>query len=246
MKRDGSEDAVGAAERDGSPTVAPDPPPPAAADVFGEQMPAAVRFSELLADTGVTHGLIGPREVPRLWERHVLNCAVIADAFPEGATVIDVGSGAGLPGIAVALARPDLDVHLVEPMQRRTDWLGAVVEDLGLETVTVHRGRAEELAGDLSAPFVTARAVARLAKLARWCVPLLQPAGTLVAMKGRSAREELAEDRRALERLGMVDAVVTEHGMGVVEEPVLTVDLRFGPRASAVSRRPAKRGRRSS
>jgi len=210
-------------------------------------MPLAVRFVEILADTGVSHGLIGPREVPRLWERHVLNCAVVADAFPEGSRLVDVGSGAGLPGVALAIVRPDLDVHLVEPMLRRTEWLSAVVAELGLDTVTVHRGRAEELVGTVSAPYVTARAVARLDKLARWCVPLLEPAGTLVAMKGRSAAEELAADRPALLRLGMVEAVVSEHGGDLLEEPVLTVDLRFEPKrragTSATSGKSAKSGR---
>jgi 16S rRNA (guanine527-N7)-methyltransferase len=203
-------------------------------------MPLAVRFAEILADTGVSHGLIGPREVPRLWDRHVLNCAVVQDAFPSGAKLVDVGSGAGLPGVALAIVRPDLDVHLVEPMLRRTDWLSSVVEELGLGNVTVHRGRAEDLAGSLAAPFVTARAVARLDKLARWCVPLLEPDGTLVAMKGRSAAEELAADRRALERLGLVGAVVTEHGGDLLDEPVLTVDLRFAPKPARRAGRPAK------
>jgi 16S rRNA (guanine527-N7)-methyltransferase len=208
-------------------------------------MPLAVRFSEILADTGVSHGLIGPREVPRLWERHVLNCAVIADTFAPGARLVDVGSGAGLPGVVLAIVRPDLDVHLVEPMLRRTQWLEGVTADLGLESVTVHRGRAEEFAGSLSAPYVTARAVARLDKLARWCVPLLEPAGLLVAMKGRSAATELAEDRKALERLGLREAVVTEHGSALLEEPVLTVDLRFEPRVDARSgpRKPTRRGK---
>jgi 16S rRNA (guanine527-N7)-methyltransferase len=199
-------------------------------------MPLAVRFAEILADTGVSHGLIGPREVPRLWERHVLNCAVVADAFPTGARLVDVGSGAGLPGVALAIVRPDLEVHLVEPMLRRTEWLSGVVAELGLDAVTVHRARAEELAGVVAAPFVTARAVARLDKLARWCVPLLEAGGTLVAMKGRSAAEELEQDRRALERLGLVDAVVSEHGGDLLEEPVRTVDLRFEPRAPARGR----------
>jgi 16S rRNA (guanine527-N7)-methyltransferase len=207
--------------------------------VFGERLGLAVRFAEILADTGVSHGLIGPREVPRLWERHVLNCAVIHDAFPVRSRLVDVGSGAGLPGVALSIARPDLEVHLVEPMLRRTQWLEGVVEELDLGTVTVHRGRAEELSGSLSAPFVTARAVARLDKLARWCVPLLEPGGTLVAMKGRSAREELEEDRRALDRLGLVDAVVVEHGGGLLDEPVLTVDLRFEPRRSAGGTKPS-------
>jgi 16S rRNA (guanine527-N7)-methyltransferase len=209
--------------------------PSGAAAVFGDRSAVAERFTAILSDTGVTHGLIGPREVPRLWERHVLNCAVIEDAFPTGARLIDVGSGAGLPGIALVLVRPDLEVHLVEPMLRRTQWLGHVVEDLGLDGVTVHRGRAEDLVGTLSAAYVTARAVARLDKLARWCVPLLEPGGTLVAMKGRSAREELEEDRPALERLGLVDASVVEHGAELLDEPVLTVDLRFGTTPAARS-----------
>lgn len=197
--------------------------------MFGDRLPMAERFVAILSDTGVSHGLIGPREVPRLWDRHVLNCAVIEGAFPQRARVIDVGSGAGLPGLALAIARPDLEVHLVEPMLRRTTWLTDTVTALTLDNVTVHRGRAEEFAGALSAPWVTARAVARLDKLARWCVPLLAPQGVLVAMKGRSAAQELEEDRPALERLGLRDAVVTDHGPQVLDEPVLTVDLRFEP-----------------
>ena len=210
--------------------------PSGAAAVFGDRMPLAVRFVEILADTGVSHGLIGPREVLRLWDRHVLNCAVIAGAFPQGARLVDVGSGAGLPGVALAIARPDLEVHLVEPMLRRTEWLSGVVAALALDRVTVHRGRAEDLAGTVTAPWVTARAVARLDKLARWCVPLLDTGGTLVAMKGRSAATELAEDRRALERLGLLSGIVSEHGGDFFEEPVLTVDLRFEPKVVAGKR----------
>ncbi|MBM6401256.1 16S rRNA (guanine(527)-N(7))-methyltransferase RsmG [Phycicoccus sonneratiae] len=214
-------------KHDGETPLTPPAAPSGAAAVFGDRIELAERFAAILADTGVSHGLIGPREVPRLWERHVLNCAVVEDAFPEDARVIDVGSGAGLPGIALAVARPDLEVLLVEPMLRRTTWLEGVVAELGLRSVTVHRGRAEELAGSLSAPWVTARAVARLDKLARWCVPLLEEGGTLVAMKGRSAAEELGEDAAALGRLGLGEGVVTEHGGDVLEEPVLTVDLRL-------------------
>ena len=197
--------------------------------MFEDRLPFASRFVEILADTGVSHGLIGPREVPRLWERHVLNCAVIEDAFPLAAKLIDVGSGAGLPGVALAIARPDLDIHLVEPMQRRTEWLMATVAELGLANVTLHRGRAEELEGTLSAPWATARAVARVAKLARWCVPLLDGRGTVVAMKGRSAQEELDSDRRELTRLGLVESVLSEHGATVLDEPTLTLDLTFQP-----------------
>lgn len=213
--------------------------PEGAAGVFGERMPLAEAFTAELADTGVTHGLVGPREVPRLWERHVLNCAVVAGAFPADGRLVDVGSGAGLPGVVLAIARPDLDVHLVEPMLRRTTWLQGVVGTLGLENVTVHRGRAEEVAGTVAAPWVTARAVARLAKLAGWCLPLLEPGGTLVAMKGRTAAAELDEDRPALERLGLASAVVTPHGAGLLGEPVLTVDLRFTPSGGP----PSGRGR---
>ena len=204
--------------------------PSGAAGVFGDRLGAATQFVEILADTGVTHGLIGPREVPRLWERHVLNCAVIEDAFPLDAKLIDVGSGAGLPGVALAIARPDLDIHLVEPMQRRTDWLSSTVADLGLDNVTVHRGRAEEFVGVIAAPWVTARAVARIAKLARWCVPLLDGRGTVVAMKGRSAQEELDADRRDLTKLGLVDATISQHGASVLDEPTLTLDLVFQPK----------------
>ena len=139
--------------------------------------------------------------------------------------------------------RPDLEVHLVEPMLRRTQWLDAVVAELGLDSVTVHRGRAEEFAGVLAAPFVTARAVARLDKLARWCVPLLEAQGVLVAMKGRSAATELDEDRKGLERLGLTDAVVTEHSSALLEESVLTVDLRFAPRATRAKDARTERGR---
>ncbi|MBT9258012.1 16S rRNA (guanine(527)-N(7))-methyltransferase RsmG [Phycicoccus sp. MAQZ13P-2] len=231
-------------EQDERPLTPPAAPTGAAA-VFGDRVALAERFTAILADTGVSHGLIGPREVPRLWERHVLNCAVIEDAFPHGASLVDVGSGAGLPGVTLAVARPDLDVHLVEPMLRRTTWLAGVVEELGLENVTVHRGRAEELAGSVSAPWVTARAVARLDKLARWCVPLLADGGTLVAMKGRSAGEELEEDRRALQRLGLESARVSEHGGAVFDEPVLTVDLQFRPRPVKTARPTAASRRRN-
>ncbi|MEO5610984.1 MAG: 16S rRNA (guanine(527)-N(7))-methyltransferase RsmG [Ornithinibacter sp.] len=215
--------------------------PDGAAGVFGARLELAERFAALLADTGVSHGLIGPREVPRLWDRHLLNCAVIADAFPLQARVVDVGSGAGLPGLVLAIARPDLDIHLVEPMLRRTEWLSAAVSELELTQVTVHRGRAEDLSGSVSAPWVTARAVARLDKLARWCVPLLEPGGTLVAMKGRSAAAELEEDRRALERLGLERAVVTSHGVDLLEEPVLTIDLGFRPRPAKGARSKKRR-----
>jgi 16S rRNA (guanine527-N7)-methyltransferase len=220
--------------------------PSGAAALFGDRLPLAEAFVAILADTGVSRGLLGPREVPRLWERHVLNCAVIADAFPPGATIIDVGSGAGLPGVALAIVRPDLTLHLVEPMQRRVTWLEETTRVLGLTSVTVHRARAEELAGRLVAPWVTARAVARLATLARWCRPLLADQGRVVAMKGASAATELDEDRAQLDALGLISAEVTEYGAGLVEPPTTAVELSFGPAvptAGEPRRGPAGTGR---
>lgn len=205
------------------------PAPQGAHQFFGGRLARAEAFAAILADTGVSHGLIGPREVPILWERHILNCAVIEDAFTRDARVVDVGSGAGLPGVAVAIARPDLDIHLVEPMLRRTDWLRATITDLALDNVTVHRGRAEELHGHLWGAYVTARAVARLDKLARWCLPLTRPGGQLVAMKGRSAAEELEAATKVLRRLGVVSSRVSSHGAEVLTEPTLTVDCTRGP-----------------
>jgi 16S rRNA (guanine527-N7)-methyltransferase len=199
--------------------------PPAAAAVFGGHLALAERFAAILADTGVSHGLVGPREVPRLWERHVLNCAVVQPAFPHGATLIDVGSGAGLPGLALAVVRPDLTVHLVEPMLRRTNWLADTVAQLGLANCEVHRGRAEEFHGVLRAPFATARAVARIDKLARWTFPLLADEGVLVALKGVQAEQELEAERSRLSRMGMVDGRIKTYGAGLLEIPTVTMEL---------------------
>ncbi len=215
---------------------------PAVAAVFGDHAGQARRFAELLAGTGVAHGLIGPREVPRLWERHVLNCAVVSDAFPHGARVLDVGSGAGLPGVALAIRRPDLDVHLVEPMLRRTTWLEHAIAELALESCTVHRARAEELHGRLDAPYATARAVARIGKLARWTFPLLSPGGTLVALKGEQAAEELDAERAALTRLGMVDARIRHYGEALLASPTTTVEVVIGV-AAGNARKTSRRAR---
>jgi 16S rRNA (guanine527-N7)-methyltransferase len=204
--------------------------PAVAAQVFGERLALAERFTAILADTGVSHGLIGPREVPRLWERHVLNCAVIHPAVAAGQMVIDVGSGAGLPGLALAIARPDLDLHLVEPMLRRTNWLSRAVEELALTNVTVHRGRAEQFWGVLSAPVVTARAVARLSDLAGWCLPLLRPGGSLLALKGSRAAAELEADRALLRRLGSVEEVIENFGRGVVDPETTVLRVVLGDR----------------
>ncbi|MEV4311507.1 16S rRNA (guanine(527)-N(7))-methyltransferase RsmG [Actinocrispum sp. NPDC049592] len=205
---------------------------------FGAGVDRANRFAELLAVHGVERGLIGPREVDRLWDRHLLNSVAVSEFLPEGASVVDVGSGAGLPGIPLAIARPDLDVVLLEPMARRVAWLEEAVAKLDLSNVTVVRGRAEEKAirqqiGDRDV--ATARAVAPLGKLAGWCLPLVRVGGSLVALKGSSAAEEIDRDRAEIARAGGVEPVVKTSGL--LDEPVTVVVVRRAEPAG----RPRKR-----
>jgi 16S rRNA (guanine527-N7)-methyltransferase len=193
--------------------------------VFGERLEVARRYAEHLATTGVERGLIGPREAPRVWDRHLLNCAVVAELVPHGARVVDVGSGAGLPGIPLALARPDLRIVLVEPLARRVTWLREMVADLGLR-IEVERGRAEETAVRRrweGADVVTARAVAPLARLAEWALPLLRPGGRLLAIKGASAPFEVERDGSAVRRAGGGRPRVVRCGLDVVEPPSTVV-----------------------
>ncbi|MDK1476900.1 16S rRNA (guanine(527)-N(7))-methyltransferase RsmG [Streptomyces sp. 549] len=205
------------------------PPPEAAGAVFGDRLPDAVRYAELLADAGVKRGLIGPREVPRLWGRHLLNCAVLSEVVPADVTVCDVGSGAGLPGIPLALVRPDLKITLLEPLLRRTTFLQEAVELLGLDHVTVVRGRAEEVLGTLTpVHVVTARAVAPLDRLAGWGVPLLRPYGQMLALKGDTAAEELQASRSALQKLGVLETSVVQAGVGLVDPPSTVVRAEVG------------------
>ncbi|MEU4442611.1 16S rRNA (guanine(527)-N(7))-methyltransferase RsmG [Actinosynnema sp. NPDC050801] len=211
--------------------------------VFGDHYDKAVAFTALLTEHGVERGLIGPREVERLWERHILNSAVVAELLPEGARVVDVGSGAGLPGIPLAIARPDLDLTLLEPMARRVAWLTECVEALDLK-VTVVRGRAEEgpVLDQLSdSDVVTARAVAPLERLTRWCLPLLRPGGRLVALKGESAAEELERDAEAVRRAGGIRPRVITCGGEVLELPTTVVLVE---RDEQASRREGGRRRR--
>nr|WP_051167891.1 16S rRNA (guanine(527)-N(7))-methyltransferase RsmG [Actinoplanes sp. N902-109] len=222
----------------------------AAEQVFGDRLELAGRYAELLATDGVVRGLIGPREAPRIWERHLINCAVLSETIPYGASVVDVGSGAGLPGIVLAVARPDLTITLVEPLARRTAFLSEAVTALGLEgTVTVVRGRAEDLAGGPPAPVdvVTARAVAPLDRLAGWCLPLAAVGGRLVALKGASAVDEVAEHREAITRLGGGEPVVRLCGVGVIDPPSTVVEIvrerpvvAPGPRSSQRAANPGR------
>lgn len=197
---------VPAAEAPGTRGAGPDDgaveaPSAGARAAFGDGWATVSAFADLLVAEGELRGLIGPRELPRLWTRHLVNSAAVVPFVAEGETVADVGSGAGFPGIVVAAMLPGSEVHLVETMERRCRWLSDVVDALGLPNVTVHRARAEELHGVLAVDVVTARAVAALPKLARWCVPLLRPGGRMLAMKGRQAEAEVAAARTVLRKL---------------------------------------------
>ena len=225
--------------------------PTAAVAVFAERVELARRYVQALATDGVVRGLIGPREPARLWTRHVLNSAAVASLIADGSTVVDIGSGAGLPGIPLAIARPDLFVTLVEPLERRVRFLVEVVEDLGLTNCTVVRGRAEEVVkqcGD--ADVVTSRAVAPLNKLAKWSAPLARDGGVVLALKGASAAEELERDRRAVTAAGLVDAEVIRLGGtgavaaadGAVPDDVTFV-IRARRRATGRAAKSAKRRR---
>jgi 16S rRNA (guanine527-N7)-methyltransferase len=203
-------------------------PPAVAAQVFGPALPRAVEFASLLATAGVERGLLGPREVPRLWERHLLNCAVVAELVPDDAEVVDVGSGAGLPGLVVALLRPAQPMILLEPMLRRTVFLEECVERLDLSQVTIRRGRGEELAGTIRADVATSRAVAPLDRLVPLSVGVLRPGGTILAIKGRDAAAELEQASPLLRQLGVQSADVVRAGQGIVEPPATVVRIQTG------------------
>lgn len=221
-----------------------EPVPDAAPAIFGDRLDLAERYAQLLATAGVEWGLLGPREVGRIWDRHLLNCAAAAELVEPGERIVDIGSGAGLPGLPMAIAKPGLRVVLVESLLRRTEFLAMVIDELGLD-VDVVRGRAEDpdvrrTAGGADA--VTSRAVASLDKLARWSLPLLRQGGRLLAIKGERAADELQEHRRVLAKLGAADARVVECGVSVLSPPTTVVVAR---RAKPESARDAPRRRSS-
>lgn len=218
-------------------------PPPTglqslADDLFGERLPMATRYAEILRTRGAEQGLIGPREVDRIWERHLINCALMVRALgaPGAVTSLaDVGSGAGLPGLVIAMARPDLEVTLIETMQRRVTFLTEVVEELELENVEAIRARAQELHGVRDFEVVTARAVAALDTLAQWTLPLVREGGQLIAMKGQNAALEVEKAEKTLRRLhGENPTVELIQGTGV-EVPTTVVRV-------SVYSRPATKG----
>lgn len=200
--------------------------PDAAKEIFGERIDVARRYAQWLETAGIQRGLIGPREIPRIWSRHILNSAVLGEIIEDGQCVIDVGSGAGLPGIPLAIARPRVKVQLLEPLLRRTKFLEEVVADLQLDNVEVHRGRAEEkpIIRELSgADVVTSRAVAPLGKLCAWSLPLAKVGGAMKALKGSSVTEEIERDAQEINKAGGGSREVVELGAGLLEEPTFAV-----------------------
>lgn len=212
------------------PAVPTPPAPGVAGEIFGDRIRLAERYAQVLTGVGLERGMIGPREVPRLWERHLLNCAVVTDLLPRAARVVDVGSGAGLPGLVLAIRRPDLRVDCVDSMRRRTDFLSEVVAELGLSAqVRILHGRIEDPSVSAAvgeSEWVTARAVAPIGRLVAWSLPALRPSGCLLAIKGASADAELAEAKSDLARLGADAGHVVSLGTDVLDAPTTVVVIR--------------------
>jgi 16S rRNA (guanine527-N7)-methyltransferase len=200
----------------------------ALAALLGDRVDRLHRYADLLATVGIERGLVGPREQDRIWDRHVLNSAAMTPLLPRAGSVLDVGSGAGLPGVPLALARPDLSFVLLEPLLRRATFLQEVVAELGLTNVRVRRARAEEVAGDERADAVVSRAVAPLPKLLGWCLPLTAPGGTVLAMKGDRGADELAAASPTLPALGVTTWGLEEVGADLGLDQVRVVRVVRG------------------
>jgi len=194
-----------------------EPEPTAAAELFGDRIDVARRFTDDLARKGEELGLIGPLEVPRLWSRHILNSALVAPLLKPG-RVGDIGSGAGLPGLVLAVARPDVHMVLIEPMERRVDWLTSEAAELGLDNVTVIRARAEETRLDAPLDQVTARAVSSLSKLIPITTPLVKYGGELLFMKGARVGEEMDAAAKVIRKAHLINVEVLTLGEGIVPE----------------------------
>ena len=228
---------VGGFDRAAAPAGSPDPvpgaAPDAAAEIFGPRLDIAQRYAEALGTSGVERGLLGPREVDRVWDRHLMNSVAVAELLEHGQRVIDIGSGAGLPGIPLAIARPDLEVVLLEPLLRRSEFLKEVVAELGL-SVEVVRGRAEESwvrerFGERDV--AVSRAVAALDKLTKWSMPLLRPGGRMIAIKGERAPGEVEEHRRGMAALDAVDVRVVTCGATYLRPPATVVVAQLATRS---------------
>jgi len=204
---------------------APEIEPVEAAVIFGAQIDSARGYFQALVRDSDLLGLLGPREMPKLWSRHILNSAVVAELITPGDSVADVGSGAGLPGIPMALAQPEAHFTLIEPMERRSDWLKQMVAELELSNVSVNRARAEEV-GDVF-DVVTARAVSALPKLLKMCVPLTRHGGEIIALKGSKAGEEIEESKKLQKKLGIESFQILHCGQEFLAEPTLVVRTKL-------------------
>ena len=203
----------------------PELEPSVASAVFGDRIEQARGYANALVRDGDLLGLLGPRELPRLWSRHILNSAVVSELVSPGKTVADIGSGAGLPGIPMAICLPENHFTLIEPMERRSDWLKELVVELGLTNVTVLRARAEEVGEAFD--IATARAVSALPKLLRLVVPLVRPGGEVLALKGAKAAEEIEESKRLQKKLGISSFETVYAGQGLLTEPTLVVRTKL-------------------
>jgi 16S rRNA (guanine527-N7)-methyltransferase len=204
-------------------------PPPEAREIFGSVLPVAERYARLLAGAAVERGLLGPGEAVRVWDRHLLNCAVVAELVPVPCSLVDLGSGAGLPGIVLAMMLPDADVTLLEPMGRRALFLEDCVSELGLGNAVVRRGRAEDMAGQIAADVVIARAVAPMDRLAGMAAGLARPGGIVLAIKGAGAAEEVIRAQPVLRQLGARDLQIVQAGGGMVDPATTVVRFTTGP-----------------
>lgn len=202
--------------------------PAAAADIFGSQLDLARAYTDRLAKDSETFGLLGPRELPRIWGRHVINSALLSELVPAGSKVADIGSGAGLPGLPMAIAKPDAHFTLIEPMERRSNWLQQVISDLGINNVDVIRSRAEEVQRT-DFDIATARAVAALDKLLRLLTPLIRGSEgkTVLAMKGSRAPEEIIDAKSRLDLLGFDEPEIITLGQGRAPETATVVRIKL-------------------
>ncbi|MBM6591657.1 16S rRNA (guanine(527)-N(7))-methyltransferase RsmG [Brevibacterium sp. RIT 803] len=200
-------------------------PPAGTEEFFGAAYPAATRYAQHLATTGIEWGLIGPREIDRLWTRHILNCAVVAEFIDDSDVVGDVGSGAGLPGIPIALLRPEAAVVLIEPMERRVEWLKMVVDDLQLDNVRIVRARVEELVDEEMFTVVTSRAVKAMTTLIEWTHEVMGPDGRILALKGASVEAELAKTKKLLKRYRLSQPKIHIVDGGILEVPSRVVEI---------------------
>lgn len=200
-------------------------PPAGTEEFFGAAYPAAQRYAQHLATTGIEWGLIGPREIDRLWTRHILNCGVVAEFIDDSDVVGDVGSGAGLPGIPIALLRPEAQVVLIEPMERRVEWLKMVVDDLGLDNVRIVRARVEELVDEEMFTVVTSRAVKAMTTLIEWTHEVMGPEGRILALKGASVEAELAKTKKLLKRYRLSQPEIHIVDGGILDVPSRVVEI---------------------